>query len=181
MTLVKKAHDFAREAHHNQYGRDSKEPFARHVERVADGVVRDYGIYKDNGGRAPLAALTAAALLHDTINNTATTIRDIEREFGIPVAALVAELTVDLKQCLKLGKTEYMARKIPMLCLEALFIQLHDLLDIVSDHIKNPETTKAKEYANQTLNVLMSLSNEDFPDLLNQIRSLCQRILDGKN
>ena len=39
--------------------------------------------------------ILAAALLHDTVEDTDTTLEEIEREFGAVIAALVAEVTDD--------------------------------------------------------------------------------------
>jgi guanosine-3',5'-bis(diphosphate) 3'-pyrophosphohydrolase len=46
-------------------------------------------------GRVTDSLTLAAALLHDTVEDTDATLGDIEREFGAEVRAIVAELTDD--------------------------------------------------------------------------------------
>jgi len=83
MSLIRKAHGFAKLAHVGVYRKWSGEPYVEHVERVAE----------------TLAALgfpekvVAAAYLHDVVEDTAISSAEIEAEFGPEVAALVAEVT----------------------------------------------------------------------------------------
>ena len=80
--LVRKAYDYAEEAHANQK-RASGEPYFIHPCAVAD-ILMDLGLD---------AATIAAALLHDVIEDTKSTAEDIEREFGAEVLDLVSGVT----------------------------------------------------------------------------------------
>ncbi len=63
------------------------QPYVNHVADVARRVARA------TGGND--AALVAAALLHDTVEDGEATNEDVERAFGPEVAAMVAEVTDD--------------------------------------------------------------------------------------
>ncbi len=80
--LLVKAYEYAKEAHANQK-RASGEPYFIHPCEVAD-ILMDLGLD---------AATIAAALLHDVIEDTASTEEDIRREFGEEVLALVSGVT----------------------------------------------------------------------------------------
>ena len=85
---VARALDFAARKHRNQRRKGAtQEPYINHPAEVARLVA------EATGGR-PLAVLLAA-LLHDTVEDTQTTLDELEREFGSDVAALVAEVTDD--------------------------------------------------------------------------------------
>ena len=80
--LIRRAYAFAEERHRDQVRR-SGEAFITHplgCARIAAGLGLD-------------PAAIAAALLHDTVEDTGATVADIEREFGPEVAALVDGVT----------------------------------------------------------------------------------------
>lgn len=81
--VVRKAFDFANEAHKN-VRRRSGEPYILHPIQVAEIVVSEIGLgYKS----------ITAALLHDVVEDTAYTVDDIRNLFGDKVASLVDGLT----------------------------------------------------------------------------------------
>ncbi len=80
--LIVRAYQVAEKAHQGQI-RASGEPHVRHCLAVA-GILSDLG--------APPAAI-AAGLLHDTVEDTSLTLKDIEKEFGREVASLVDGVT----------------------------------------------------------------------------------------
>ena len=85
---VTRAMAFAAAKHSTQRRKgEAAEPYVNHVVEVAELVARA------TGGEDPV--LVMGALLHDTIEDTGTSRAEIEREFGAPVAALVAEVTDD--------------------------------------------------------------------------------------
>ncbi|MDV5140574.1 HD domain-containing protein [Chimaeribacter arupi] len=84
-TLVERARLFASKAHAgiNQRRKYTDDPYIVHPRAVAEIV-----------SRVPHSeAMLAAAWLHDTVEDTPTTLQDIEREFGPEVATLVGMLT----------------------------------------------------------------------------------------
>ncbi len=82
VTLIERAYRRAEQAHEGQVRR-SGEPYFAHCVAVAQILVE---LNMDG-------ATIAAALLHDTVEDTALTLEDIEREFGEEVARLVDGVT----------------------------------------------------------------------------------------
>jgi len=80
--LVEKAYEFARKAHEGQH-RLSGEEFIEHPLAVAKILAEMEGD----------AVTLAAALLHDTVEDTDVSLQDIEKEFGPEVAKLVDGVT----------------------------------------------------------------------------------------
>lgn len=78
-----KALEFAREAHGDQLRKYGDEPYIQHPIRVA-GLVRTV---------PHTTEMICAAYLHDVVEDTPVSIRDIQRKFGQKVALLVDELT----------------------------------------------------------------------------------------
>ena len=81
--VVKKAYEFANEAHKN-VRRRSGEPYILHPIAVAQIVVKEISL----GYKA-----MAAALLHDVVEDTEYTVDDIRALFGAKIASLVDGLT----------------------------------------------------------------------------------------
>ena len=81
--FIEKAKQYARKAHEGQVRKYTGLPYVTHTEEVAQ-IVDNY-----NGSKE----MIAAALLHDTAEDTSTTIQDIEKEFGSGTAMLVKWLT----------------------------------------------------------------------------------------
>ena len=83
---VRKAFEIAN-AHHEGQKRSSGEPYIIHPVAVAK-IVLEYGMDCQS---------VAAAMLHDTVEDTDMTLEDVKKEFGAEICALVDGLT-------KLGK-----------------------------------------------------------------------------
>ena len=88
-SIVNKAHEFAKDAHKDTK-RWSGDPYITHCIAVAQ-TVNDWGLDEPS---------IAAALLHDVVEDTDYTIKDIEKKFGKEIAFLVDGLT-------KLKKIQY--------------------------------------------------------------------------
>ena len=80
---LKKAIEFATKAHEGQTRKYTGEPYIVHPLEVAHNVKTVEHTEE----------MLMAAVLHDTVEDTDTTIQDIDREFGPVVAQLVEELT----------------------------------------------------------------------------------------
>lgn len=87
--LVTRAYDFALNAH-KEHTRFSGEPYFIHVFETAKTLAR----YEMD------AETIAAGFLHDTVEDTAITDEELEKEFGKEIASLVRGVT-------KLGKVKY--------------------------------------------------------------------------
>ena len=93
LDAIRRAYDFA-ELRHRSQRRDSGEPFITHPVGVTL-ICAELGL--------DTAALQAA-LLHDTVEDTATSLDEVEREFGAEVALLVDGVT-------KLSKIHFESRE----------------------------------------------------------------------
>ena len=89
-----------------------------------------------------LELLICAAILHDVIEDTNATYKDLLKRFGMPVASLVFELTSDPDQIKKLGKKEYLKSHMLGISSYALFIKLCDRL---SNLLDNPSPTQIND------------------------------------
>ena len=87
-TLLLKAANFAAHRHRRQKRKGAAgDPYINHPIAVAELIA---GV-----GRVTDVLVLAAALLHDTVEDTDAKREDIEREFGAEIAGIVAELTDD--------------------------------------------------------------------------------------
>lgn len=85
--LLHRAVSFAARAHQNQFRKDGATPYIAHPARVALTLLTIFGIDDEQ--------TLAAALLHDTIEDTTTDFDDLAAEFGPEVARWVGALTKD--------------------------------------------------------------------------------------
>jgi GTP pyrophosphokinase len=118
--------NYATQQHQGQT-RSGGAPYITHPVRVAQLVKQ----YKQSHN---IDALIAAAYLHDTIEDTDTTHEALHDLFGGLVASLVQELTSDVEEIKRIGKKDYLAKKMAHdLTSYALVIKLADRLDNVAD------------------------------------------------
>ena len=88
LALLLKALSFAADKHRDQRRKDAEaSPYINHPIALADVLVNEGGVTD--------VEVLAAALLHDTVEDTATTPEELERVFGARVARIVAEVTDD--------------------------------------------------------------------------------------
>ncbi len=88
LVLVLDAAAFAAEQHRRQRRKDADAtPYINHPLALATILAREGGVSD--------AEVLAAALLHDTVEDTETTLAELEARFGPNVAGMVAEVTDD--------------------------------------------------------------------------------------
>lgn len=144
---VRQALDYATQAHAGQT-RSGGEPYIGHPVRVAQTIQK----YKQSHN---IDALIAAAYLHDTIEDTDTTHEALHDLFGGLVASLVKELTSDLEQIKKVGKQEYLAKKMAHeMSSYGLVIKLADRLDNVQDIATAKDAKWRARYKAETLHIM---------------------------
>jgi len=136
-TIEDFAEKFGSIKHKGQTRKFSGEPYFEHPKRVAK-------IIKSFKKSHKLDRLIAAALTHDTLEDTNTTHRDLVTLFGGLVASLVKELTSDPEEIARMGKTEYLSKKMIDMSNWALVIKLADRLDNVSDLKTSSEKFRTK-------------------------------------
>ncbi len=86
--LILRALRFAARKHRDQRRKDREaSPYINHPIDLLDVLGNEAGIGD--------ARVLAAAVLHDTVEDTDTTVAEIEREFGAEIAGIVAEVSDD--------------------------------------------------------------------------------------
>lgn len=124
--LWQEAAAFAARAHLHQVRKDGATPYVSHVFRVAM-TVRDVFACDD-----PVAL--AAALLHDTIEDTTADYDEIAERFGAPVADVVAALTKNMALPEDEREREYDAR-LARADWQARLVKLADTFDNFHDAV----------------------------------------------
>lgn len=117
--------EFAKERHKGQLRADGTE-YINHPMRVADLVEK----YKPSSNAK---ILRAGAYLHDVLEDTYTSYRELSDKFGEVVASLVMEVTSSTFMPKLVGKQIYLAHKMQYMSSYALVIKLADRLDNLSD------------------------------------------------
>ncbi|WP_456373689.1 HD domain-containing protein [Thiolapillus sp.] len=168
--LVKRAKTFATSAHQRiEHKRKySQQPYEVHLKSVAN-LVREVGGSEQ---------MIAAAWLHDTVEDTPATHRDIEENFGSQVATLVRELTdvskpSDGNRALrKAMDRDHLAGA----SAAAQTIKLADLIDNARDICKHDENF-ARVYLGEMAALLDVLRKGD-KELMRRARKLLQKCMD---
>ncbi len=149
--LIMKAEKFAEEKHKGQFRQDGS-PYVEHPKRVAK-------IVKKFKKSHEIEKLIAAALLHDTLEDTDTGIPELIQNFGESITLLVVELSSDKDAIKSMGKSKYLSKKMEnekKLDSWALVIKLADRLDNISD-LKNAGEEHRKRYKKETEEILENL------------------------
>jgi len=129
ITEVLRALHFAASKHRDQRRKDPEaSPYVNHVIDVVETLVRV-------GGVDDLAMLQAA-ILHDTIEDTETSVAELERVFGAEVRILVEEMTDD-KSLPRVERKRLQVERAPKLSLRAKQIKLADKVCNVRDVIQS--------------------------------------------
>ena len=152
LTLVKRAYTIAKKAHLDQY-RKSGEYYIFHPLGVANILAE---LKLD-------ATSIAAALLHDVVEDTDTSLDDIKKEFGKEVAELIDGLT-KLSQIEFKSEEEQQAENLRKMILamskdiRVIFIKLADRLDNMRT-IQHLNLEKQKQKARETLDIYAPLAH----------------------
>ncbi len=116
---------FAIERHKGQYRADGSD-YVTHPIRVSR-LVAEYKPSRNSN------ILKAGALLHDVLEDTYTSYKELCDRFGIVVASLVMEVTSSGFMPKLVGKRYYLAHKMQYMSSYALVIKLADRLDNLTD------------------------------------------------
>lgn len=142
---IESALQLAKLAHCGQKRKFTGVKYFEHPMAVAELV----SILKDSKN---LELLIISAILHDVVEDTYITLKDIANIFGYKVAALVEELTSDPIKIKEMGKKEYLADKMFKMSTYALVIKLIDRYHNMVDLIKGKSHTI--KYVTETIYIL---------------------------
>ena len=126
MKIILDAIQFANKKHVDQTRKSSGLPYVTHPIAVSYLIAA----HKQS---TRLPEILAAAILHDTLEDTDTTFEELVSNFTPMVASLVLELTNDDEKIKTLGKLEYQKNKMRGMSSYALIIKLADRLHNISD------------------------------------------------
>jgi GTP pyrophosphokinase len=152
LELVRRAYNFSNHAHVGQK-RKSGEPFIAHPVHVALILTQ---IKMD-------AATIAAALMHDTVEDTKTSLKDVEQNFGAEIAALVDGVT-KLSSISFTHKHEAQAESFRKMLL-AMAKDIRVIIIKLADRTHNMRTLKSlseekqRLIAQETLDIYAPLAN----------------------
>lgn len=130
MGLVLKAAQFAAHKHKNQRRKDAAaSPYINHPLALASTLQEEGGVEN------PI--ILAAALLHDTIEDTETDYEELRGQFGDEVAEIVAEVT-DAKWLKKPSRKRLQISKAARASSGAKLVKLADKISNLRDIIASP-------------------------------------------
>lgn len=145
--LILKAVAFAARAHRYQLRKDRETPYASHAFRVCLTARHLFGI---DDPRA-----LAAAVLHDTIEDTNTDYDDVLEHFGKDIADWVGLLSKDKRQEEDARESEYMAR-LAAAPWQVQVCKLADVHDNLTDSEHLPTRSRSVRRARAYLDALKS-------------------------
>jgi guanosine-3',5'-bis(diphosphate) 3'-pyrophosphohydrolase len=130
LALLLKALAFAAHKHRDQRRKDAEaSPYINHPIALADVLVNEGGVTD--------VEVICAALLHDTVEDTATTHEELANAFGSRVARIVAEVTDD-KSLAKEERKRLQIEHAPALSREAKLVKLADKICNLRDVAERP-------------------------------------------
>ena len=174
-TLILKAAHFAAQKHRDQRRKDKHaSPYIIHPISVALEIAQTGGVNDPE--------ILAAALLHDTIEDTETTPEELEEQFGKQVRKYVLEVTDD-KYLLKNERKEKQIEHAETLSKGAVLIKLGDKISNVTDVINNPpskwDINRRRAYLDWAEEVISNCSqvNEKMENKFQEVLSTGRKIL----
>lgn len=168
--LFIKAVAFAAEKHRNQRRKDKDaSPYINHPIALANMLANE-------GGVSDVSVL-CAAVLHDTIEDTATTSEELEDFFGAPIAQIVLEVSDD-KTLDKRVRKQLQIEHAPHISPDAKLVKLADKICNLRDMLASPPadwpTERKVEYFAWAGQVALGLRGAH-PDLEAILESLIER------
>jgi guanosine-3',5'-bis(diphosphate) 3'-pyrophosphohydrolase len=150
LALLLKALSFAAHKHRDQRRKDAgASPYINHPIALADVLVNE-------GGETDIEVL-CAALLHDTVEDTATTHEELVDAFGSRIARIVAEVTDD-KALAKAERKRMQVEHAASISREAKLVKLADKICNLRDVLEHPpaswDLARRREYFDWAKNVV---------------------------
>lgn len=169
--VIKRAHLLADSAHQGQV-RKTGDPFITHPLEVTS-ILASYGLDR---------ATLAAALLHDTVEDTSLTLQQIETDFGPEVASLIDGVT-KLDRISYTSREEMQAATIRKMVV-AMAQDVRVILIKLADRLHNMRTVSAlrqekqERVARETLDIYAPLAHRlGVQEIKHEMEDLCFAIL----
>jgi guanosine-3',5'-bis(diphosphate) 3'-pyrophosphohydrolase len=142
LSLILKALDFAALKHRDQRRKDAQaSPYINHPIALANVLVGEGGVAEP--------VVIAAALLHDTLEDTQTTAGELRAAFGDAITHVVEEVTDD-NSLLKAERKRLQVEHAATISREAKLVKLADKICNVRDMANQPpakwDLTRRREY-----------------------------------
>ena len=142
LPLILKALEFAALKHRDQRRKDAlASPYINHPIALANVLTREGGVSDP--------VVLAAALLHDTVEDTQTTPAELRERFGDRIAGIVEEVTDD-KNLPKTERKRLQVERAAHISREAKLVKLADKICNVRDVANHPpakwDLTRRREY-----------------------------------
>ncbi len=142
LPLILKALEFASLKHRDQRRKDKdNSPYINHPIALASVLCHEGGITED--------IVLAAAILHDTLEDTETTPEELRAAFGQKIASIVEEVTDD-KTLPKADRKRLQIEHAPAISREAKLVKLADKICNVRDVADHPpakwDLVRRREY-----------------------------------
>ena len=161
LALLLKALTFAAHKHRDQRRKDAEaSPYINHPIALADVLVNEGGVTD--------VEVLCAALLHDTVEDTATTHEELVDAFGSRIARIVAEVTDD-EDLPKAERKRLQIEHAPHLSHEAKLVKLADKLCNLRDVAERPpagwDLQRRREYFEWAKQVIDGLRGAPGPQM----------------
>ena len=171
LSLLFKALSFSAEKHTKQRRKDiDKTPYINHPISLANILAQRWVIDEN---------VLCAAILHDTIEDTETTVDELQEHFGEKITSIVLEVTDD-KSLEKSVRKQKQVEHAASISHEAKLVKLADKIANITDIINTPpadwSTDRKKEYFEWAKAVVDNLRGahqgleKDFDDLINKAK-----------
>jgi len=171
LSLLFKALSFSAEKHTKQRRKDiDKTPYINHPISLANILAQRWVIDEN---------VLCAAILHDTIEDTETTVDELQEHFGEKITSIVLEVTDD-KSLEKSVRKQKQVEHAASISHEAKLVKLADKIANITDIINTPpadwSTDRKKEYFDWAKAVVDNLRGahqgleKDFDDLVHKAK-----------
>ena len=171
ISLLFKALAFSAEKHTKQRRKDvDKTPYINHPISLANILAQRWVIDEN---------VLCAAILHDTLEDTETTVEELQEHFGEKITSIVLEVTDD-KSLEKSVRKQKQVEHAASISHEAKLVKLADKIANITDIINSPpedwSSNRKKEYFNWARAVVDNLRGahqgleKDFDDLINKAK-----------
>ena len=142
--LWQKAAAFSATKHQGQFRKDGITPYISHPVRVAFVLEHEFRIHDD--------VITAAALLHDVLEDTLVDYDELLEEFGPDIARIVAAVTKDKRLRNNERETEY-DKQLRKSGWQSVVVKLADVYDNICDSPDDDMIDKALAKADRVIDI----------------------------